>query len=227
VIFSSRTIPGNEKAVSTIMNGLIDQGVAVITDRTHLVHVSGHPRIGEVEELLNWLKPQILIPVHGEVLHLTEHAAIGRRLGIPNIVNCRNGDMVRLAPGAPSVIDEVPHGRVYKDGAVMVAAESRTIADRRRLSFVGMVTVALALTEKGMLAADPEVELLGIPERGKDGTLLAEIAMDAVLDTFESLPRPKRRDPDGVAEAVRRGVRGALSQQWGKKPVCHVHILTV
>jgi ribonuclease J len=227
VIFSSRTIPGNEKAVSTIMNGLIDQGVEVITDRTHLVHVSGHPRIAEVEELLRWVKPKILIPVHGEALHLSEHAAIGRRLGIPDVISCRNGDMVQLAPGAPGVIDEIPHGRVFKDGTVLVGADSRTIADRRRLSFVGLVTVALALTEKGALAADPEVELLGIPERGKDGAVLADIALDAVHDTFESLPKPRRRDPDGVAEAVRRAVRSAIAQQWGKKPVCHVHILTV
>ena len=84
-------------------------------------------------------------------------------------------------------------------------ADSRTIADRRRLSFVGVVTVALALTEKGVLAADPEVELLGIPERGRDGKVLAEVAMDAVEDTFESLPKQRRRDPDGVAEAVKRG----------------------
>jgi len=227
VIFSSRTIPGNEKEVSAVLNGLIDQGIEVITDRTHLVHVSGHPRIGEVEDLLRWAKPNTLIPVHGEALHLSEHAAIGRRLGIPNVVSCRNGDMVQLAPGTPSIVDELPHGRVYKDGAVLVAADSRTIADRRRLSFVGMVTVALALTEKGVLAADPEVELLGLPEHGKDGLPLADIALDAVHDTFESLPKPRRRDPDGVAEAVRRGVRGAIAQQWGKKPICHVHILTV
>jgi len=227
VIFSSRTIPGNEKAVSTVINGLIDQGIQVITDRTHLVHVSGHPRIGEVEELLGWVKPKILVPVHGESLHLTEHAAIGRRLGIPEIVSCRNGDMVQLAPGPAGVIDEVPHGRVYKDGGVLVPADSRTISDRRRLSFVGMVTVALALTEKGALAADPEVELFGIPERGKDGSVLADVALDAVHDTFESLPKARRRDPDSVAEAVRRGVRSAIAQQWGKKPVCHVHILAV
>jgi ribonuclease J len=227
VIFSSRTIPGNEKAVSEVVNGLIDQGIDVITDRTHLVHVSGHPRIGEVEELLGWVKPNTLIPVHGEALHLSEHAKIGRRLGIPNVVSCRNGDLVQLAPGVPGIVDEVPHGRVYKDGVVLVGADSRTIADRRRLSFVGMVTVALALTEKGALAADPEVELFGIPETGKDGTPLADVASDAVHDTFESLPRPKRRDPDSVAEAVRRGVRSAIAQQWGKKPVCHVHILTV
>ncbi|HWV54896.1 ribonuclease J [Pseudorhodoplanes sp.] len=227
VIFSSRTIPGNEKAVSTVINGLIDQGIQVITDRTHLVHVSGHPRIGEVEELLGWVKPKILVPVHGESLHLTEHAAIGRRLGIPEIVSCRNGDMVQLAPGPAGVIDEVPHGRVYKDGGVLVPADSRTISDRRRLSFVGMVTVALALTEKGALAADPEVELFGIPEHGKDGSVLADVALDAVHDTFESLPKARRRDPDSVAEAVRRGVRSAIAQQWGKKPVCHVHILAV
>jgi ribonuclease J len=227
VLFSSRTIHGNEKAVSGVINGLIDQGIEVITDRTHLIHVSGHPRIGEVEELLGWVKPKVLIPVHGEALHLSEHAAIGRRLGIPRIVSCRNGDLVELAPGTPGIIDKLPHGRVYKDGTVLVGAESRTIADRRRLSFVGMVTVALAMTEKGVLAADPEVELLGIPERGRDGKLLADIAADAVEDTFESLPRQKRRDPDAVAEAVKRGVRGAIAQQWGKKPICYVHVLTV
>jgi ribonuclease J len=227
VIFSSRTIPGNEKAVSGVINGLIDQGIEVITDRTHLIHVSGHPRIGEVEELLGWVKPKILIPVHGEALHLSEHAAIGRRLGIPRIVSCRNGDLVELAPGTPGIVDKLPHGRVYKDGVVLVGADSRTIADRRRLSFVGMVTVALALTDKGVLAAAPEVELLGIPERGKDGTVLADVAMEAVEDTFENLPRQRRRDPDAVAEAVKRGVRGAIAQQWGKKPICSVHVLSV
>jgi ribonuclease J len=227
VIFSSRTIPGNEKAVSTVINGLIDQGIEVITDRNHLVHVSGHPRVAEMEEMLSWVKPKILVPVHGEALHLSEHAAIGRRLGIPNIVNCRNGDLVQIAPGVPGIIDGLPHGRVYKDGVVLVSADSRTIADRRRLSFVGMVTVALAVTEKGVLAADPEVELLGIPERGKTGLPLADVALDAVHDTLESLPKPKRRDPDALGEAVRRAVRSALAEQWGKKPICYVHVLTV
>jgi ribonuclease J len=227
VLFSSRTIPGNEKAVSGVINGLIDQGIDVITDRTHLIHVSGHPRIGEVEELLGWVKPKVLIPVHGEALHLSEHAALGRRLGIPGVVSCRNGDLVQIAPGTAGVIDELPHGRVYKDGTVLIGADSRTIADRRRLSFVGMVTVALALTEKGALAADPEVELLGIPERGRDGKALADVALDAVEDTVESLPRQKRRDPDAVAEAVKRAVRGAIAQQWGKKPICYVHVLAV
>jgi ribonuclease J len=227
VIFSSRTIPGNEKAVSAVVNGLIDQGVEVITDRNHLVHVSGHPRVAEMEEMLSWVRPRILVPVHGEPLHLSEHAAIGRRLGIPTVLTCRNGDLVQLAPGKPGIVDELPTGRVYKDGNVLIGADSRTIADRRRLSFVGFVSVALAVTERGELAADPEVELIGIPETGANGEILAELAHDAVLDTFETLPRARRRDPDSVAESIRRAVRAAIAAHWGKKPACHVQVLAI
>ncbi|HEY6834384.1 MAG TPA: ribonuclease J [Pseudolabrys sp.] len=226
VIYSARTIPGNEKAVGRVINGLIDQGIDVITDRTHLVHVSGHPRRAEVEELLGWVKPRIVIPVHGEALHLSEHAALARRCGIKEVLRCRNGDLVRLSPDA-RLIDEVPAGRIYKDGWLLVDAQARTVADRRRLSFAGAVSVALALTDKGVLAADPELDLIGIPERDREGASLAEIAREAVLKTFESLPRGKRRDPDTVAEAVRRGVRAAIAERWGKKPMCHVHVLPV
>jgi ribonuclease J len=226
VIFSSRTIPGNEKAVGRVINGLIDQGVQVITDRDCLVHVSGHPRRAELEEMIGWVKPKNLIPVHGEALHLAEHAALARRLGV-NTLTCHNGDLVRLAPGAPSIIDEVPVGRLYKDGSLMVAADARTIADRRRLSFTGVVMVALALTDKGQLAADPEVELVGIPDLAANGDAMVEVAYQAVVQTFESLPKPRRRDPDSVADAVRRGVRGALAQRWGKKPLCYVQVLEV
>jgi ribonuclease J len=226
VIFSARTIPGNEKAVGRVLNGLIQQGIEVITDRTHLVHVSGHPRRDELKDLISWVKPKILVPVHGEALHLSEHAALARKAGVPTVIVCRNGDLVRLAPDA-GIIDEVPAGRIYKDGRVLVDAQARTVADRRRLSMAGAVSVALAVTEKGELAADPEIDLIGIPERGHDGALMADVAYDAALDTFESLPRARRRDPDSIAEAVRRGVRGAIAERWGKKPMCHVHVLAV
>jgi ribonuclease J len=226
VIYSARTIPGNEKAVGRVVNGLIDQGIEIITDRTHLVHVSGHPRRAEVEELISWVRPQVLIPVHGEALHLSEHARIARKCGVKEVIQCRNGDLVRLAPKA-GLIDEVPAGRIYKDGRLLVDAQARTVADRKRLSFAGSVSVALALTEKGELADDPSYDLLGIPERDRDGVALLEIVHDAVLDTFETLPRGKRRDPDAVAEAVRRGVRAAVNDRWGKKPMCHVHVLEV
>jgi len=226
VIYSARTIPGNEKAVGRVINGLIDQGIEIVTDRTHLVHVSGHPRRAEVEELISWVKPQVLIPVHGEALHLSEHARIARKCGVKEVVQCRNGDLVRLSPKA-GLIDEVPAGRIYKDGRLLVDAQARTVADRKRLSFAGSVSVALALTEKGELVDDPSYDLLGIPERDREGVAMHEIVHDAVLDTFDSLPRAKKRDPDAVAEAVRRGVRAAVNDRWGKKPMCHVHVLRV
>src|SRR5690349_7454722 len=227
VIFSSRTIPGNEKAVGAVINGLVTQGIEVITDRTHLVHVSGHPRRAEMEELFSWVRPQIALPVHGEPLHLAEHAALARRIGIPQVVTCLNGDLVKLAPGRPAVIDEVPEGRLYKDGRLLVEAEARTVADRRRLGFVGLVAVALALDNRGELAADPEVELIGIPEADADGEKFDAIAYDAVLDTVEQMPKPRRRDPEAIAESVRRAVRGAVAQRWGKKPICLVQVLVV
>jgi ribonuclease J len=226
VIYSARTIPGNEKAVGRIINGLIEQGIEVITDRTHLVHVSGHPRRAELEELIAWVKPQVLIPVHGEALHLSEHAALARRCGVRQVIECRNGDLVRLS-GDARIIDEVPAGRIYKDGTLLVEADARTVADRRRLSFAGAVSVALALTEDGRLEDEPSCDLIGVPERDRDGNSMYEAVQDAIVETFESLPRARRRDPDTVAEAVRRAVRAAVAERWGKKPMCRVHVLAV
>jgi ribonuclease J len=227
VIMSSRTIPGNEKAVNRVIDGLVHQGIEVITDRTHLVHVSGHPRRGEMEDLYGWVKPRISVPVHGEALHLSEHAALAHRLGVPVIVNCRNGDLVRLAPGEPDIIDEVPQGRLYKDGRLLISADARTVADRRRLSFVGIVSVALALDQKGNMVADPQVELIGIPDADAEGESFANIAFDAALSTVEQLPKPKRRDPQAVQDAVTRAVRAAITAAWGKKPQCRTHVLVV
>jgi len=121
----------------------------------------------------------------------------------------------------------VPAGRLYKDGTLLVEAEAATTADRRRLSFAGLVAVSLALNDKGQLMADPAVDLIGVPERDADGNLMAEIAHDAVMATLESLPKPQRRDPESVAEAVRRGVRAAVGERWQKKPICRVQVLEV
>jgi ribonuclease J len=227
VIFSSRAIPGNEKEVMRVINGLVSQGIEVITDRTHLVHVSGHPRVAELEDMIGWVRPQILLPVHGEPLHMAEHAALARRVGVGQVILCRDGELIRLAPGAPGKIDEVPAGRLYKDGSLLVSAEERTIADRRRLGFSGVVSVALAISERGELVADPAVTLTGIPDADAHGQRVEDIAYDAAVEAFESMPRARRRDPEAVAEAVRRAIRAAVSLAWNKKPSCHVHVLEV
>jgi ribonuclease J len=227
VIFSSRAIPGNEKAVMRVVNGLVEQGVEVITDRTHLVHASGHPRMDELRDMIGWVRPEILLPVHGEALHMAEHAELARRAGVSNVAVCRDGELIRLAPGGPDKIDEVPAGRTYKDGLLLVSAEERTVADRRRLGFAGIVSIAIALTETGELLGDPALTLTGIPAVDAQGRSIAEIAYGAAMEAFESLPRARRRDPEAVAEALRRAIRAALSAAWNKKPLCHVHVLEV
>ena len=227
VIFSARAIPGNEKAIMRVINGLVSQGIEVITDRTHLVHVSGHPRMDELKDMIGWVRPQILIPAHGEPLHMAEHAELARRAGVGQVVVCRDGELVRLAPGPAGKIDEVPAGRLYKDGSLLVSAEERTVADRRRLGFAGVVSVALAVSARGDLAADPEVMLTGIPAADAQGQQIEEVAREAALEAFESMPRARRRDPEAVAEAVRRAIRAALAAVWNKKPTCHVHVLEV
>ena len=142
---------------------------------------------------------------------------------------CRDGDLVRLAPGAPAIIDEVPAGRLYKDGALLVGAEERTVADRRRLGFAGVVSVALALTDKGELLADPEVELIGIPEADADRQpMLEDIAYDAVIEAFESLPRAApARSRCGRRGGAARACARRSAAHWSKKPICHVHVLEV
>jgi ribonuclease J len=227
VIFSSRAIPGNEKAVMRVINGLVAQGVEVITDRTYLVHASGHPRMDELRDMIAWVRPEILLPVHGEPLHLIEHANLARRAGVGKVIVCRDGDLIRLAPGGPGTIDEVPAGRIYKDGSLLVSAEERTVADRRRLGFAGIVSVALALSDRGELLGDPALTLTGIPATDAQGRSTAEVVYDAAMEAFETLPRARRRDPEAVAEAIRRAIRASLSAAWNKKPICHVHVLEV
>jgi len=148
-------------------------------------------------------------------------------VGVPKVITCQDGDVVRLAPNGPAIIDEVPVGRFYKDGRILVDAQARTIPDRRRLGFAGIISVALALSEKGELLADPEIELTGVPETNGAGENISDIAYNAVLETVENMPRGRRRDPDAVAESVSRAVRATVAREWNKKPICHVHVLTV
>jgi ribonuclease J len=227
VIFSSRAIPGNEVAVGRIINSLVRQGIEVITDRTNLVHVSGHPRRDELAAMYRWTRPQIAVPAHGEALHLAEHASFARHQGVEQVVTARDGDMVRLAPGHAEIIDEVPSGRLYKDGDIVIPAQDRAVPERRKLAFAGVVSVAIALDERGEVAGDPVVELMGIPTRTRRGASIPEIVSDTVAEVLDGLSKAKRRDPEAVENAVDRAVRAAVGQVWGKKPACHVLVIEV
>ncbi len=226
-IFSSRTIPGNDKAVTRVQNHLADLGVEVITDAEALVHVSGHPRRAELEQMYAWTKPQAVIPMHGESRHLLEHARLARDNGIGHALPVHNGSIVRLLPGLAEVIDEAPVGRLYKDGHLILDPEDGAIAQRRKLSYVGTVSVSVVLTRKGDVAADPIVSIIGLPLTDGAGTPMGDIAVDAAYGALDGIPRPRRKDRDMVGEAVRRAVRAAIGQAWGKRPLCSVLVTVV
>jgi ribonuclease J len=227
VIFSSRTIPGNEKEVGRIVNALVRRGIDVITDRTELVHVSGHPRRDELAAMYGWTRPRIAVPAHGEDLHLAEHAAFAKAHGVPEVVKARNGTVVRLAPGPAEIIDAAPAGRLYKDGEILIGMAERAVPERRKLSFAGTVSVAIAIDKRGEIAGDPAIDLMGLPSATRRGEPMAEVVGGAVEQVLYGLPRPKRRDPDAVEDAVRRAVRAAVNDVWGKKPACHVLVIEV
>jgi ribonuclease J len=226
-IFSSRAIPGNEKSVNEIVNGLIDQGVEVVTDRDGLVHASGHPRRGEVAKLYEWLRPRVAVPAHGEAMHLNAHRDFARSLGVANVVGARNGDLVLLAPGEPGVIDQVKHGRLYRDGDVVIDANDESLRERRGLSIAGVVSVGIALNAKGEMAGEADVLRAGLPSRGRDGKSMDDVIDEAVFSAFDNLPRAKRRDPDAVSTSVERAVKSAVRNAWGKRATVHVLVMMV
>jgi ribonuclease J len=225
VIFSSRAIPGNEKGVGSIINSLIEQGIEVITDRTELVHVSGHPRRGELAQMYQWTRPRIAIPAHGEPLHLSEHAKFARAQGVQEVVRAKNGTLVRLSPGPAEIVDNVPTGRLYRDGNIVIGAGERALPERRKLAFAGIVTVAIAIDDRGELVGDPVIDAMGLPDRNRQGRDLTDIIADTVADLLDGLSKAKRRDPEAVENAVHRAVRAAVNQEWGKKPACHVLVI--
>jgi ribonuclease J len=227
VVFSSRTIPGNEKPILEIMNGLIEQGIKIVTDSQALVHVSGHPRRNELLKMYEWVRPQILVPVHGEAAHLTAQAELALGAGIETVPRVRNGNMLRLAPGPAEVVEDVPHGRIFKDGKLIGDIDEMGISERRKLAFVGHVSVNILLDSRYDFVADPDLVCYGLPEFDDEGEDMDDGLYDAVLGAVESIPRARRKDLDMLREAVRRAVRSTANAVWGKKPVVTVFVTRI
>ncbi|MBN9245378.1 MAG: ribonuclease J [Mesorhizobium sp.] len=224
VIFSSRTIPGNEKAILEVKNRLIDLGMKIIEDGDALVHVSGHPRRSELRQMYQWVRPKIGVPVHGEAAHLVAQGSLMAMSGIGQVAQIRDGDMLRLWPGAATIIDKVPFGRIYKDGRLTGSDEEMGIKDRRKLSFAGHVAVNVVLDEKYELAGDPDLVAIGVAEADARGETLEDLMLDAAVGAVDSIPRQRRKDLDLVQESVRRAVRAAANEAWGKKPLVTVFV---
>ncbi len=224
VVYSSRTIPGNEKPILEIKNQLIEQGIRIIEDSEALVHVSGHPRRNELRKMYEWTRPQIGVPVHGEAAHLVAQGSLMAEAGIKQVAQVRDGDMIRLAPGAAEILGKVPFGRVYKEGRLIGDDEAMGIKDRRKLSFAGHVALNVVLDERYELAGDPDIVAIGVAAINAKGDDMEDVMLDAAIGAFESIPRQRRKDLDLVQESVRRAVRSAANEAWGKKPLVTVFV---
>ncbi|WP_127143653.1 ribonuclease J [Pelagibacterium montanilacus] len=223
-VFSSWAIPGNEKGVLDIQNALVDKGVKIITNADEVVHVSGHPRRSELAQLYDWVKPHLLVPVHGEPMHLEAHAKFAREQGIGKVFSIRNGDMLRLYPEPAHFPGEVPVGVLYLDGNLLCTPEESRVRDRRRLALGGLVVISLAVNGAGQIVSGPMFDLDGLPELEDDEDPLLDVVKDAANGAFKSMPGKRRGDTGRLAEAIRRAVRSEVNAVWGRKPIVKVTV---
>ena len=222
VVFSSRQIPGNELAIGRIMNRLAKADVKTVTERQAHVHVSGHPARPELAAMYHWIRPQILIPVHGETRHLHEHRRFALEEGIPKSIVQENGELIRLAPDGPRKLGDERVGRLILDGDVMLTADGTTMNQRRKIASNGVISVAVAVDANDRLRGTPQMALEGIPVEEDRDNFLAE-ACDAAADAA----RKDSATEEKMRENIRLAVRRCATDWTGKKPVVDVLIVRV
>jgi len=220
VVFSSKQIPGNEVAIGRIQNILAGRGVVMVTERQAHVHVSGHPGRPELAQMYKWIRPKKLVPVHGEMRHLMEHARYALSEGVPETLVQSNSDIVRLAPGPMAKRGHAPVGRLVLDGDVILPADGSTINERRKLALYGQLSVAVARARDGRLVGRPQVRVQGIPVEDERDAFLSEAA-DAAAEAM----RGGAKDPDKLREQLRLAVRRVAVRWTGKKPVVDVLLI--
>ena len=220
VVFSSKQIPGNEIAIGRIMNQLAARDILIVTEKQAHIHVSGHPGQPELAALYGWLRPRLIVPVHGEIRHMHEQARFALEQRVPDALVQENGDLVRLAPGPARILERVRSGRLILDGDVILPADGETINERRKLSFYGQISVAVVLS-RGKFA-DSAIQYRGVPVEDE-----REAFLDEMNAAAEKAAKSPARDRDALKEAIRLGVRRIATDWTGKKPIVDVLILDI
>jgi ribonuclease J len=223
VIYSSKMIPGNERAIGAVQDELVRAGVRVMTDGDHMVHVSGHPARDELRKLYKLVRPHYLIPTHGEWRHMAAQAELAEVEQIETVL-MENGDVVRLAPGVVDIIEQAPTGRLAIDGDRLVPMQGGVMAARRRMLGNGVVIGSIAVDRAGLLRGAPRVTAPGLFEPDDAG--LAALAED-FADGFAELPEAVRRNPQALNEAAEATLRRVLGRRFGKKPMVNVQVISV
>ncbi len=223
VVFSSKQIPGNEIAIGRVQNAFATQGIEMVTEKQAHIHVSGHPGRPELLALYEWLRPEILMPVHGEMRHMAGQARLGRAHGIRQALVQKNGDMVLLAPGDAAIIGHEQTGRLVLHGDVILPADGGTINERRKISVNGQISVAVARNSKGRLSGQPQLRLQGVPLEEDRDAFLSEAGEEAA----EAVAVGGDGDVEALRERVRLAVRRVATRWTGKKPIVDVLIIDI
>ena len=216
-LFSSKTIPGNERGVIRIINAFSEQGVDVVDDSGGLYHVSGHANRPDLEVMHDLIKPRMLVPMHGEHRMLRAHAQLGQSKGIASVVAV-NGTMVDLTGDSPKVAEFVETGRVYLDGTVQIGAMDGIVRDRIRMALNGHVTVTLIIDEDGAPLGEPWCDLKGLAEQGSSRAPLVDVLEEDLSQFLGRAGRKTMEDDDALEDEMRKIVRRTTQDEIGKKP---------
>jgi len=220
VVFSSKQIPGNEVAIGRIMNQLAAKDVLTVTEKQAHIHVSGHPGQPELAALYGWLRPKLVVPVHGEIRHMHEQARFALEKGVGHALVQENGDLVRLAPGGAKIVERVRSGRLILDGDVILPADGETMGERRKLSLNGHITVAVIFSDKRFV--ESAISYRGVPVEDE-----REAFIDEMREAAEQAATGPARDEEKLREAIRLGVRRIATDWTGKKPVVDVMLVKI
>jgi ribonuclease J len=226
VIFSSRQIPGNEEAISSLQNKLVQLGVIVLTADDEDIHVSGHPCRDDLIDMYQWTRPKVLIPVHGEQRHMREQAKLGRECQIPQTIVPSNGTLIRLKNGHAEIVDEIEVGRLALDGTQIIPMFGDMMRDRHKMMTAGHAVITLVFRDNGQLAAEPLVLLTGIVSDEAEPQLRNE-CIEIIEKTLFQAPAHLVYDEERLGEAMRVAVRRVLEGYSGKKAPTQVQILRV
>ena len=225
VIFSSKIIPGNEKKLFKMHNQLVKNGIEVISEENEFVHVSGHPNREDLKDMYNWIKPRSVIPVHGEHRHMAEHINFAKEMQVPYPLQVENGDVVKIPKnGKPEIVDKAPTGRMYLDGSVSIGEDSKSIKERKNLSFNGLLEITIIVNEKGNVKK-PFISLIGLPvseESKMDFQMDLEHEIYKICKTF-SVDNPKQKK--NLEEKIKSNCRKIIKNRIGKRPFTNINLI--
>ena len=226
VIFSSKIIPGNEKKLYKLHNQLVKDGIEVISEENEFVHVSGHPNRDDLKDMYNWVKPQCVIPVHGEHRHMIEHINFAKEMQVPYPVQVENGDIVKIYPGSkPEVYDKAPSGRLYVDGNISVEEDSQSIKERKNLSSNGYMEVTILITPKGNIHKRPILSFKGLPILNEEEFIYG--LEEEIESTAKTFSLNSKKQEHNLIDALKIACRKYSKEKTGKKPFTNINIVKI